>query len=490
MVVTEWITKVDTWINDAIDPIANAISDVIFFSIPINADLNLPILVIWLVLGSFFFTLYFKFINIRGLGHTLDVIRGKYMEGGAKGLITPFQALTTAVSGTVGLGNIAGVGVAIAVGGPGAAVWMSIAGFLGMSSKFIESALGVIFRKDTDFHGLVGGPMFYLSEGLAKVKGQNWWGLGKGLAVAYCIMCICGVLGGGNMLQANQSYQQLVNVTGGDVSFLADKAWLFGLVLAFLVGVVIIGGIEKIAKVTEKLVPFMGTIYIGSGLILVLAHLPHLPEALMVMWRDAFTASGVTGGVLGSMITGIRRSIFSSEVGVGFTAMAHATVKTNKPLTEGFVSMLEPFIDTIVVCNTTALVIVLTKSYLLDDVSGVTLTSKAFETVFPWFPYVLALAVMLFAFSTLIAYSYYGVRAWCYLFGENDFMETLFKVIFLGCIVVGATMQLRSVIDFSDAMFFAMTFVNFIGLYLMAPFIKKQLEQFEADTKASKAEGL
>ncbi len=471
---------IDTTINSALEPLANSISKIVFFELNLINGISIPFLVIWLILGSLIFTIYLNFVNFTGLKHTWDVLGGKYRSINSEGEINSFQALTTAISGTVGLGNIAGVGVAIATGGPGAAVWMTLAGFLGMSSKFLEASLGMIYRKRSKTGELIGGPMFYLSRGLKEYRKLPL--VGSILSVLYCIMCICGVLGGGNMLQANQSYQQLVNVTGGiEHSYFADKAWLFGLVLAIFVGFVIIGGLSKIAKVTEKLVPMMGLIFIGSGLIIIFVHLNDLPEAIMLMLRDAFTARGVTGGIIGSMIVGLRRSAFSSEVGVGFTAIAHAPVKNDKPVSEGFVSMLEPFIDTVVVCNTTALVIVITKTYLQTELDGVTLTSTAFASVMPWFPYVLTLAVLMFAFSTLISYSYYGLRAWCYLFGDNSIISLSFKIIFLLCIIIGSTMDLRAVINFSDAMFFAMTFINFSGIYLLAPLIKSELNKFKAE---------
>jgi AGCS family alanine or glycine:cation symporter len=473
----EALNKLDTQINSAIEPLAKSLSNIIFFELEFTPEIKIPFLVLWLITGSLFFTLYFRFLNIRGLKHTIETLKGKYAAKDAEGLISPFQALCTAVSGTVGLGNIAGVGIAISIGGAGAVFWMTIAGFLGMSSKFIECSLGMIYRKHSHAKDYLGGPMYYLSLGFAEIKGFKT--IGKILAVLYSILCIGGVLGGGNMLQVNQSYQLLLNLSGDSMNFFTNKAWLFGLIIAFLVGIVIIGGLESIAKVTEKLVPLMSLIFIGSAIFIIGVNYSNIPATFSEIFHQAFTATGVQGGVIGCIITGFRRSAFSSEVGSGFTAIAHASTKTNEKISEGFVSMLEPFIDTVIVCNTTALVILITKSHLIKNLNGVHLCSEAFRSVSPILPYLLFLAVILFAYSTLISYSYYGLRAWCYLFGDTDYAELFFKIIFLACIIIGSVMHLDTILDLSDAMFLGMCLINFIGLYIMAPKVNKLLEDFE-----------
>jgi alanine or glycine:cation symporter, AGCS family len=473
----EVLDKLDTQINSILEPLAQSLSKIIFFKLEFTPEIKIPFLVLWLITGSLFFTLYFRFLNIRGLKHTFDTLRGKYATAGSEGLISPFQALCTAVSGTVGLGNIAGVGIAISVGGAGAVFWMTVAGFLGMSSKFIECSLGMMYRKHSHGKDYLGGPMYYLRLGFAEIKGLKT--IGKILAVFYSVLCIGGVLGGGNMLQVNQSYQLLLNLSGGNMSFFINKAWLFGLIIAFLVGIVIIGGLECIAKVTEKLVPFMSLIFIGSALFIIGVNYSAIPATFSEIFHEAFTATGIQGGVLGCIITGFRRSAFSSEVGSGFTAIAHASTKTNEKISEGFVSMLEPFIDTVVVCNITATVILITKAHLVNNLNGVHLCSEAFRSVSPLLPYLLFLAVISFAYSTLISYSYYGLRAWCYLFGDTDSAELCFKIIFLVCIIIGSVMHLKTILDLSDAMFLGMCLINFIGLYVMAPKVNRALKEFE-----------
>jgi AGCS family alanine or glycine:cation symporter len=317
--------------------------------------------------------------------------------------------------------------------------------------------------------------MYYLSKGLAK---RNMPGFGKFLAVFFAICCIGGSVGGGNMFQATQSFQQFVNITGGAESFFADKGWLFGLVLAILVAAVIIGGIKSIARVTEKIVPFMAITYLLAGLIIILMNLDKVPGAFVAIFDGAFSAQGVTGGLIGVMIQGFRRAAFSNEAGIGSASIAHSAVRTKEPITEGLVALHEPFIDTVVICTMTALVIVITGTYTLPDMSGVQLTSAAFESAFSWFPYVLALAVILFAFSTMISWSYYGTKCWTYLFGESRLADLSFKLLFCLFVILGCTMDLGPVIDFSDSMIFAMALANIVGLYIMASEVRQDLDSY------------
>ncbi len=475
---------VDQAINDFLTPVANAIDAFFMTSIPIPFVGSAPFIVVWLVVAATFFTLYFKFINLRSFGIGMKLIRGKYDTSHAVGEVTHFQALSTAVSGTVGLGNIAGVATAVSIGGPGATFWMIVAGLLGMSSKFVECTLGVKYR-DVHADGTVaGGPMKYLAKGFAE---KGFGGLGKGLAVLFAILCVGASLGGGNMFQANQSYAQLQNITGGAEGMMAGKGWLFGLALATITGITIIGGIKSIAKVTSKLVPIMGLIYLITGLVVIAMNGNQLLWAFGQIISGAFNPSAALGGVIGVMVVGFQRAAFSNEAGIGSAAIAHSAVKTDRPVTEGLVALYEPFIDTVVVCTITALVIVITGS--LDSsagLQGIPLTSNAFASAVSWFPYVLTVAAILFAFSTMISWSYYGVRAWTYLFGENKTQENVFKVIFLVFVVIGSSLDLSAVIGFSFAMTLAMAFPNIIGLYFLAPVVKSELRAFMDDVKSGR----
>ena len=448
---------------------------------------SFPWIVAWLVIGASVFTLYFGFIQFRIIGHSISLVKGDYSDPDDAGEVSHFQALATALSGTVGLGNIAGVAVAIGIGGPGATFWMILAALLGMASKFTECTLGVKYRNEYPDGRVSGGPMYYLSKGFEE-RGLPG---GKILAVLFSIFCILGALGGGNMFQANQAHQQISGVVGD------YPGWITGLVFAGLVFAVIVGGIKSIARVTEKVVPFMGILYVGTALLIIAMNYDMIGWAFGQIFAGAFTGLGVAGGLVGALIQGFKRAAFSNEAGVGSAAIAHSAVKTNEPLTEGFVSLLEPFIDTVVVCTMTALVIIITQQLVVDettgryilnesgtaiktigDTSGVGLTSAAFGSKIAWFPSVLALAVVLFAFSTMITWSYYGLKAWTYLFGEGETKELVFKVIFCVFVVIGAASQLGPVIDFSDAAIFSMAVVNIIGLYFLMPIVKRELENY------------
>ena len=448
---------------------------------------SFPWIVAWLVIGASVFTLYFGFIQFRVIGHSIALVKGDYSDPDNAGEVSHFQALATALSGTVGLGNIAGVAVAIGIGGPGATFWMIFAALLGMASKFTECTLGVKYRNEYPDGRVSGGPMYYLSKGFEE-RGLPG---GKILAVLFSIFCILGALGGGNMFQANQAHQQISGVVGD------YPGWITGLVFAGLVFAVIVGGIKSIAKVTEKIVPFMGILYVGTALLIIAMNYEMIGWAFGQIFAGAFTGLGVAGGMVGALIQGFKRAAFSNEAGVGSAAIAHSAVKTKEPITEGLVSLLEPFIDTVVVCTMTALVIIITQQLVTDpttglyvlneagnavktigDTAGVGLTSAAFGSKIAWFPYILAIAVVLFAFSTMITWSYYGLKAWTYLFGEGETKELVFKVIFCVFVVIGAAAQLGPVIDFSDAAIFSMAVVNIIGLYFLMPIVKRELESY------------
>lgn len=443
---------------------------------PISKDI--PFIVIWLVLGATFFTIRMGFINIRGFGHAIDLAKGKYDDPSAPGQVTHFQALATAVSGTVGLGNIAGVAVAVSLGGAGATFWMIVCGLLGMSSKFVECTLGVKYRDILPDGRVFGGPMNYLRYGFEK---RNLKGLGKVLAGLFAVLAVGASFGGGNMFQANQSFEQLA----GQFPALEGNGFWFGVVTAILVGVVIIGGISSIAKVTGKVVPIMASIYILAALTVIIMNIQNIGPAFSAIIDGAFNPSALKGGVIGVLVIGFQRAAFSNEAGVGSAAIAHSTAKTNNPPSEGFVALLEPFIDTVVVCTLTALVLIFTGMHEVEGMAGAQLTSDAFASQISWFPYVLALAVFLFAFSTMISWSYYGMRAWTYLFGKSRKTEFVYKMVFLVFVVIGASVSLGAVLDFSDMMILAMSFPNIIGLYMMSGEVKTDLGAYLKKLKSN-----
>ncbi|MFZ1748936.1 MAG: alanine/glycine:cation symporter family protein, partial [Saprospiraceae bacterium] len=481
---------------------------------------DIPIIVIILSLGGLFFSIYFGFPNIRKFGLAIRVVQGKYdsieMEDAPEvhpeanlnvvdgdivdtirdehhhGEVSHFQALATAVSGTVGLGNIAGVTIAITLGGPGATFWMIVSGLLGMTLKFVECTLGVQYR-DINSDGVVfGGPMYYLSKGL---KEKGYTGLGKLLAVMFAILCVGGSFGGGNAAQSNQAAAQISNMFGLTSG---SSGFYIGLFIAFLVGITIIGGIKRIGSVTEKIVPFMAVIYILACLIVIGANFSHVGDAFSQIFSQAFSPQAGLGGFIGVLVIGFRRAAFSNEAGAGSASIAHSAVRTKYSASEGLVALLEPFIDTIVVCTMTALVIIIFNStgqfeYGMQAVTlsdgnvyeGATLTSKAFESTISWFPKVLTIAIFLFAVSTMISWSYYGMQAWMYLFGRSKVMEITYKVLFLIFIVIGASANMSAVWGFSDAMILAMVFPNMIGLLFLFPLVKHQLKRFETAIKDS-----
>jgi len=437
-----------------------------------NKTTKIPIVVVWLVLGAIFFTIRMKFINIRGFKHAISLVKGDYDDPNDKGEVSHFQALTTALSATVGLGNIAGVAIAIAVGGPGATFWMIIAGLLGMSSKFVECTLGVKYRKVDENGEVSGGPMYYLRDGLAK---YNAGGLGKVLAVLFAILCIGGSFGGGNMFQANQAYE----ILGAQFPMMADNGPLFGVVLAILVGAVIIGGIKSIANVTDKIVPFMAVLYVGAALVVIFSNFGQIGTVFALIFDGAFNSDAALGGVIGVLIQGFRRAAFSNEAGVGSASIAHAAAKTSEPISEGIVSLLEPLIDTVVICTMTALVIIITGHHVdTGGLGGVQLTSSAFGSVISWFPYLLVVAIFLFAFSTMVSWSYYGLKSWEYLFGKSKFSEYSYKIIFLIFIVIGSSVSLGAVLDFSDMMILAMAFPNILGLLFLSKEVSSDLDSY------------
>jgi len=471
--------SLDQQIDRLIKPLAEGLSDIVFYQISVFGQ-GFPLIVLWLVTAAVFFTGYLGFINIRGFSKAISLVSGTSGKANGSGEISRFQALSTAISGTVGVGNIGGVAVAISIGGPGAAFWLFMAGFLGMSTKFVECTLGVKYRRENLDGSVSGGPMYYLERYLLD---RGFPKLGKLLGGFYALALVIGCFGIGNMFQSNQAYVQVLSISGGENSFFADKGWLFGLLLAGAVAAVIIGGIRSIGNVASKIVPFMAILYVFSAVIIIAMSAEHLISAIGLIVSNAFESQSMTGGGIGAMIIGFQRAVFSNEAGIGSASIAHAAVKTDEPVTEGLVSLLEPFIDSMLICTLTGLVIVTTAypNGLMDgELEGIALTSAAFAHHISWSPYVMSIAALLFAFSTSIAWAYYGLKAWTYLFGEGEITQLIFKAIFCGFICLGCMIQLSAVLDFSDAMVFLIAVPNIIGLYLYGPEVKRDLKTYLA----------
>ncbi len=470
---------IDRHIADVFAPFANTVAGFVFATIDIGG-FSVPWILFWLITSGMFCTLYFRGINLRGMAQGMRIIRGDYDRSDHHGDTSHFQALATALSGTVGLGNIAGVAVAVTIGGPGAAFWMIIAALFGMATKFCECTLAVKFRHIRPDGTISGGPMYYLTRGIG-AEYPRAAPLGRVLGVLFAVLCLFGTIGSGNFFQVHQAYQQVLLITGGEQSVLAGRAWLFGLAIAVATGLVVLGGIRRIASVTDKLVPLMTLLYLVAGLVVLCSNVQAIPQALALIVTGAFTAEGVQGGVLGAILQGFRRAAFSNEAGLGSAPIAHASVRTDEPLTEGLVALWEPFIDTIIICTMTALVITVAGiGHPLPAEQGVKLTSAAFGTVMPWFPYVLAVVVVLFAYSTMIAYCYYGTKAANYLFGETTTVDVSYKLFYLTATIFGVTMDFSSMVDFADAVFFLMAVPNVIGLYLLAPVVKREMNSYFA----------
>lgn len=478
----------DAQINQAMQPVADAISNFIFYKITV-AGAELPLIVLWLLTAAAFFTVYFNFLSLRGFRHAFHLLRGDYEQKHQKGEVSHFQALATALSGTVGIGNIGGVAIVITIGGPGATFWLIVAGLLSMSTKFAECVAGVKYRQINPDGTVSGGPMYYLEKGLRGTK-LNF--LAKPMGYFYAIAIVIGCVGIGNMFQSNQAFQQFVFVTGGaESSYFSDKGWMFGTVMASIVAVVIIGGLQSIARVTSKLVPFMALTYIIGALTVIFLNADKLPWAINAIITEAFNPNAIAGGVLGVMILGFQRAVFSNEAGIGSAAIAHSAVRTHEPVTEGYIGLMEPFIDTVVICTMTALVILTTvyePSMAGNGVQGIELTARAFRETMSWSAIPLSFVAILFAFSTLLSWSYYGLKGWTYVFGESKRAELLFKFLFCCFAALGCMIKLDAVLDFSDALVFVIALPNIIGLYLLAPIIKRELLSYQTRLKTGEIE--
>lgn len=465
--------SVDEAIEKYFAPFSDEFSDFIFAPITIFGA-EVPILIFLMIATSIFCTFYLRGICIWGFKHALYQIFHKKDHDGHKGEVSSFGALATALSGTIGLGNIAGVAIAISIGGPGAMFWMCFGAIFGMALKFCEVTLSLKYRKFNKDGSVSGGPMFYIEHGFAQ---KGYHKLGKTLAYIFALACLPGTVGGGCMLQTNQAAEQFILITGGENSFFNDHTWVFGFIVAFIIALVIVGGIKSIARVTSKVVPAMCILYLFAGLIIILTHFTQIPHAIYTIFHEAFFPNAIYGGIIGTIIIGLRRSIQSNEAGIGSSPIAYAAVKTNEPASQGFVSMIEPFLDTVVVCSMTAFVIILTGEYLnyTDGITGVQLTSSAFASVMPFFPYILALVIILFAISTILSWAYYGQKAWTFLVGEGKKRIKLYQFVFCLFIIIGSTMNIKSVIDFTDATYLVMAAPNLIAIFVMLKDIKTEL---------------
>ncbi|MBE0674518.1 MAG: alanine:cation symporter family protein [Bacteroidales bacterium] len=486
MIITAYIAGPDgvSRIDAAFGPVVSFLEKVFFWdpvaALGINIGARIPIVVLWLILGGIWFTFRMRFVNLRAFGHSFALLRGKYDRKDEPGEVSHFQALATALSATVGLGNIAGVAIAIMVGGPGATFWMIVAGFMGMSLKFTECTLGLKYREIDSKGRVAGGPMYYLRNALS-IRGLK--GLGTTLALFSAIMMVLASFGGSNMLQANQSFAQFRIVFPG----LAGQGVVFGILLSALIGVVVFGGIKGIARVTSKLVPFMSVLYVGAAIVIIALNIGRLGEVFGMIFRGAFVAEGIKGGIIGVMITGFQRGAFSNEAGVGSAAVAHATARTKEPVKEGLVAMLEPFIDTVVICTMTSLVILFSGVYdTHSTLQGTELTSAAFRTVLPWFPYLLVIAILCFAFSTMISWSYYGLNGFRFLFGKwlekvtgsGQTAVILYYALFFTFTIIGSSSSLNNVIAFSDMMVLTLAFPNIIGLLILGKEVRGDLNRY------------
>ena len=469
--------NVDEFIDKNIAPVMDGIASVVFTPVKLFGT-EIPVIILWILAAGIFFTIYFKGIAFWGLKHAISNLVKKPESGSEEsGDVSSFQALATALSGTIGIGSIAGVALSISIGGPGAAFWIFAGAVLGMSIKFIEAALAVKYRRFNLDGSVSGGPMHYIAHGLTRRK-MRW--LGQPLSVIFAMLCIGGGITGGNMIQINQTAHQIIFITGGENSIFHGYAWILGLIAAILIGLVVMGGIKGIAKVTTILTPSMCALYILSGLIVIFANLTNIPSALALIVKEAFHPTAVAGGFFGIIIIGLRRSVQCNEAGTGAAAIVYAAAQTKEHISQGFVALLETFL-TGVLCLFTSFAIVF--SGVLDHttigkISGIELASSAFQSVISFFPIILSIIAVLFAMSTLISWAYYGQKAWTFLLGEGKKRVLAFNLIYCLFIVIGSAMNISSILNITDAMMLAMCIPNVIVLYILAPEIKRDLKDY------------
>lgn len=468
-------SAVDYFVENYVAKVTDTIADIVFTRVMIFGE-DIPIIILWILFAGIIFTIYFKFIPIWGFKHSLQLISGSGEKKSGEGEVSAFQALTTALSGTIGMGSIAGVAIAISIGGPGAAFWILVGSIFGMSLKFTEASASLIYRTFNIDGSVSGGPMHYIAHGLTKKK-LRW--LGQPLSVIFAIVFIGGALSGGNLIQINQTTQLLISITNENNSFLAHNAWIIGVIIAIIVGMITIGGIKSIAKVTEKIVPFMCLLYVAGGIAVVAVNFTNIPHAITTIIKQAFFPESVIGGVFGTIIIGLRRSVQTNEAGTGSAPIVYAAARTNEPVIPGFVSLMEPLICGLM-CLLTAFIVTVTEMWKCEpgQIKGIEMVSDSFAQVLPFFPKVLTVVVMLFALSTIISWAYYGQKCWNFLFGEGKKRTVLFHIIFCLIIVIGSELNVKSVINIVDAMMISTSVPNIIALYILAPEIKKQLKKY------------
>lgn len=468
--------NIDAAIEKYVSPVSNKVSAVMLYPVQIPVGhgdhVGLPIIILWILVAGLFFTFYFRWIGIWGLKHSFDVLSKPKEKNGAEGEISPLGALMSALSGTVGLGTIAGVAISISIGGPGAALWIMFGAILGMTLKFAEVSLSLKYRRFLPDGSVAGGPMHFIAHGLTRRK-MRW--LGQPLAVIFAYLCIGGGLTGGNMIQINQTTRQIVNITGGDTGLFHGYNWIIGLLCAILIGVIIIGGVKSITKVAMKAVPFMIYLYLAAGIIILCANWHNLPHTFYIMVKEAFYPASVSGGIIGIMIIGMRRSVQTNEAGTGSAPIVYAPAQTDEPISQGFIALIEPFL-TGLVCLLSACIVISSGAYLNNKgVNGIEMTSSAFESIFPWFKYVLSVVVILFALTTVISWAYYGQKAWNYIVGEGKKRTLIYQLFFLTFTVIGSVMNVKTIIDLTDSMMLGMAVPNCLAMYFMAKELKLDL---------------
>lgn len=466
------------FVDHVITPCAEQLNALVFFKVSFGS-FSFPVIILWLLCAGLYFTFYFRFVNVWGGSVSLAILRGEKKYSHGEGEVSHFQGLATALSGTIGVGNIGAVAIAVSLGGPGATFWMIVAGFLAMTTKFVECSLGLKYRRVNANETVSGGPMFYLEKGLKQLNKPL---LGRSLGKFYALCIVIGCLGIGNLFQTNQAGEQFKLISRGIGFVIPQEDLFFGLFMALGIGLVIIGGIKSIAQVTEKLIPLMALLYLSGAFTVIITNHQYLYSSLWAILTEAFQPQGIEGGTVGAMVWGFQRALFSNEAGLGSASIAHSAVQTSQPLSEGFVSLLEPFIDTVIICTITSLVIVTSQQahpeLFHGVVPGVAMTSKAFTEVMPWSFYPFAIVVFLFAFSTILSWSYYGVKAWVYLWGEGKKRERLFQAMFCFVITFGSLIPFDAIIQFSDALLFLVCVPNIIGMYYLAPILKEDMNQF------------
>lgn len=466
---------VNDFVENYVGKITDAIAAFIFTPISIFGA-QVPIIILWILFAGIFFTFYLRGIPIWGFKHSLKVISEAKKDNGGDGEVSAFQALSTALSGTIGMGSIAGVAIAISIGGPGATFWILVGAIFGMSLKFVEASAALIYRTFNLDGSVSGGPMHYIAHGLTKKK-MRW--LGQPLSVLFASVFIGAALSGGNLIQINQTTKLLIDVTGGETSFLASHAWVMGVSVAIVVGLITIGGIKSIGRVTEKIVPFMCMLYVVGGLAVVAVNYQHLPHAFAVILKEAFFPQSVVGGIFGTIIIGLRRSVQTNEAGTGSAPIVYAATKTKDSVAPGFVSLIEPLICAMM-CILTAFIVTVTGTYQTEpgQITGIEMVSDAFAMVLPFFPKILTVVVMLFALSTIISWAYYGQKCWNFLFGEGFKRSLTFNIIYLIVIIIGSELNVKSVINIVDAMMISTSVPNIIALYILAPEIREELRLY------------